>query len=203
MGMAALGIRHVLPLTGDPAKAGDHPGATSVYDVTSIELLRIITQLNEGMNANGKPIKKGTDLVPGCTFNPNARNMDAQLNRLDRKLAAGAQYVLTQPVFDVRLVAEMARRTEALKVPIFTGVWPLLNGRQAEFLHNEVPGIVIPDDVRDTMRGLEGIEGRARGIQIAKDVCRAALDHFPGVYLITPFLQFETTVELSQFVREQ
>lgn len=201
MGMAALGIRHVLPLTGDPAKVGDHPGATSVYDVTSIELMKIIAQLNNGLNANGKSIKRGTDLVVGCTFNPNAKNLDAQLNRLERKLAAGAQYVLTQPVFDTPIVKEMARRTEHLKVPIFTGVWPLLNGRQAEFLHNEVPGIAIPESVRESMRGLEGSEGRARGIEIAKDVCRAVLDHFPGVYLITPFLQYDTTVELAQFVR--
>lgn len=203
LGMAALGIRHVLPLTGDPAKVGDHPGAKSVYDVTSIELIKIIAQLNGGLNANGKSIKRGTDLVIGCTFNPNARNLDAQLNRLERKIAAGAQYVLTQPVFDTRLVEEMARRTEQYNIPILTGVWPLLNGRQAEFLHNEVPGIVIPDAVRESMRGLEGSEGRARGIEIAKEVCRSVLDHFPGVYLITPFLQYDTTVELAQFVRAQ
>jgi 5,10-methylenetetrahydrofolate reductase len=88
-------------------------------------------------------------------------------------------------------------------VPVFTGVWPLLNARQAEFLHNEVPGIAIPDAVREAMRGLEGVEGRAKGVAIARDVCRAVLDHFPGVYLITPFLNYETTVELAQFVRQQ
>jgi len=203
MGMAAMGIRHVLPLTGDPAKVGDHPGATSVYDVTSIELIRIITQLNAGLNANGKEIKRSTDLVIGCTFNPNARNLDAQLSRLERKLSAGAQYVMTQPVFDTALVAEMAKRTSQFRVPILTGVWPLLNGRQAEFLHNEVPGISIPDAVRESMRGLEGVEGREKGIAIARDVCKAVLDHFPGVYLITPFLHYQTTVELAQFVRQQ
>ena len=203
MGMAALGMRHVLPLTGDPAKVGDHPGATSVYDVTSIELIRIIAQMNSGMNANGRSIGVETKFVTGCTFNPNARNLDAQLNRLERKLTAGAQYVLTQPVFDTALVEEMARRTRGYPVPIFTGVWPLLNGRQAEFLHNEVPGISIPDHVREAMRGQEGESAKAQGIHLAKEVCRAALDHFPGVYLITPFLRYDTTVELSQFVRQQ
>ncbi len=88
-------------------------------------------------------------------------------------------------------------------MPIFLGVWPLLNGRQAEFLHHEVPGIVIPEPVRARMAGLEKAEGRNEGIAIAKDICRAALDHFPGVYLITPFLNYETTVELSQFVRDR
>ena len=108
---------------------------------------------------------------------------------------------MTQPVFDTALVAEMHRRTAHLRVPIFTGVWPLLNGRQTEFLHNEVPGIVIPDNVREAMRGLEGAEGKQKGIELGKDICRAAMDHFPGVYLITPFLNYETTVELAHFVR--
>ncbi len=201
MGIAALGIRHILPLTGDPAKVGDHPGASSVYDVNSIELMRIISRLNEGYNQAGKSIKVQTNFVQGCTFNPNAKNLDAQVARLERKIAAGASYVMTQPVFDTGLVAEMYRRTAHLSVPIFTGVWPLLNGRQTEFLHNEVPGIVIPDHVRESMRGLEGAEGKTKGIELGKDICRAALDRFPGVYLITPFLNYETTTELAGFVR--
>lgn len=201
MGMAALGIRHVLPLTGDPSKVGDHPGAASVYDVNSIELIRMIGRLNEGFNHIGKSIKVPTRFVIGCTFNPNAKNLDAQISRLERKIAAGAQYAMTQPVFDVKLVRQMAERTSHLQIPILTGVWPLLNGRQAEFLHNEVPGIVIPDHVRAAMAGLEGAEGRKRGIEIAKEVCGEVLERFPGVYLITPFLNYETTVELAQFVR--
>jgi homocysteine S-methyltransferase len=201
MGMSALGIPHVLPLTGDPAKAGDHPGAASVYDVTSIELIAIIKRMNEGVNYTGKSIKITTPFIIGCTFNPNAKNMDAQISRLERKIAAGAQYVMTQPVFETRLVEEMFRRTAHLKIPIFTGVWPILNGRQAEFLHNEVPGIVIPDHIRAKMAGKEGPEGRQQGIEIARDICRATLDHFPGVYLITPFLNYDTTVDLAHFVR--
>jgi len=203
MGIAALGIRHLLPLTGDPAKVGDHPGASSVYDVNSIELMRIISRLNEGYNHIGKSIKVRTNFVQGCTFNPNARNLDAQVARLERKIAAGAQYVMTQPVFDTALVAEMARRTKHLGVPVLTGVWPLLNGRQAEFLHHEVPGIIIPDSVRTAMAGLEGLEGRQAGIDLGKEICRAVLDHFPGVYLITPFLAAETTAELAAFVRSR
>ena len=109
---------------------------------------------------------------------------------------------MTQPVFETRLVEEMHRRTNHLGVPIFTGVWPLLNGRQAEFLHNEVPGIVIPEHVRARMAGKEGAEGRKEGIELAMDVCRATLDLFPAVYLITPFLHYDTTVELSQFIRD-
>ena len=201
MGLAALGIRHVLPLTGDPAKVGDHPGAKSVYDVNSVQLMEIIRRLNEGFNHAGKSLKRQTRFVTGCTFNPNAKHLDAQVARLERKLAAGAAYVLTQPIFDPGLAKVVAERTAGLRVPIFLGVWPLLNGRQAEFLHHEVPGIVIPEPVRAKMAGKEGAEGRTVGLELAKEVCRAALDHFPGVYLITPFLNYELTVELSAFVR--
>ena len=201
MGIAALGIRHVLPLTGDPAKVGDHPGAKSVYDVNSVQLMGIIKRLNEGFNHVGKSVKVPTRFVTGCTFNPNVKYLDAQIARLERKLAAGAQYVMTQPVFDVALVDEVARRTAALGVPVFVGVWPLLNGRQAEFLHNEVPGILIPEPVRAKMAGKEGPEGRRMGLRLAQEICRAALDNFPGVYLITPFLNYELTAELSAFAR--
>ena len=203
MGMAALGIRHVLPLTGDPAKVGDHPGAKSVYDVTSVQLIGIVKRLNEGFNHVGKSVKAQTRFVTGCTFNPNAKHLDAQIARLERKLAAGAQYVMTQPVFDTSLVETVAKRTASLGVPIFMGVWPLLNGRQAEFLHHEVPGILIPDAVREKMSGKEGLEGRAAGLEIARDVCRASLNCFPGVYLITPFLNYELTVELADFARRK
>ncbi len=201
LGMAALGMRHVLPLTGDPSRVGDHPGAASVYDVNSVELISIIKRLNEGFSHAGKSIKSLTGFVIGCTFNPNARNLDSQVNRLERKVAAGAQYAMTQPVFSLQLLEEMKRRTEHLGIPIFAGVWPLLSGRQAEFLHNEVPGIVVPDEVRATMAGAEGADGRARGVKLARKITEAALVQFNGVYLITPFLQYETTVELAQFAR--
>jgi homocysteine S-methyltransferase len=201
MGIAALGIRHVLPLTGDPAKFGDHPGSSSVYDVNSIQLMEIISGLNKGYNFAGKNVKYPTDFVTGCTFNPSAKNFDAQIARLERKIAAGARYAMTQPVFDQELVRKMHERTRYLKIPILTGVWPLLSSRQTEFLHNEVPGIIVPDNVRERMAKAEGPEGRRIGVEIAKDVVRAALDYFPGIYLITPFLAYDTTAELANFVR--
>ena len=201
LGMAALGMRHVLPLTGDPARVGDQPGAASVYDVNSIELIAIIKRLNEGFSNSGKSIRTATSFVIGCTFNPNAKNMDAQVERLERKVAAGAKFVMTQPVFDVDLVEEMSRRTQHLGIPIFTGVWPLLSGAQAEFLHNEVPGIIVPDKVRAEMSGRDGADARARGVELAKEIAAAALAHFPGVYFITPFLRYEITSELAEFAR--
>lgn len=201
LGMAALGMRHVLPLTGDPARVGDHPGAASVYDVNSVQLIAIARRMNEGFNHAGKSLNAATQFVVGCTFNPNSKNMEAQISRLERKVAAGAQYVMTQPVFDRRVLDEMARRTVGFGVPIFTGIWPLLSGRQAEFLHNEVPGIVVPEEVRDRMAGCDGAEGCERGLAIAREISEAALERFPGVYLITPFLRYSTTVELAAFAR--
>jgi 5,10-methylenetetrahydrofolate reductase len=203
MGMAAVGIRHVLPLTGDPAKVGDHPGASSVYDVNSIRLLEIIRRLNEGFTQSGTDLKRRCDFVAGCTFNPNAKNFDAQVSRLERKIAAGAQYVMTQPIFDPELAETTAKRTKYLGVPIFLGVWPLLNGRQARFLHNEVPGITIPNSVLARMEGREGTDGRKEGVSIARNIAQAVLDHFPGIYLITPFLAYETTAELANWIRSR
>jgi len=201
LGMAALGMRHVLPLTGDPARIGDHPGAASVYDVNSVQLIGIAQRMNEGFNHAGKSIKVATQFVIGCTFNPNSKNLDAQISRLERKVAAGAQYVMTQPVFDLRILDTMEERTRVIGVPIFTGVWPLLSGRQAEFLHNEVPGIIVPDEVRRKMAGSEGNNGSARGLEVAREISKAALERFSGVYLITPFLRYSATVELATFAR--
>jgi homocysteine S-methyltransferase len=201
LGMAAMGMRHVLALTGDPAKGGDHPDATSVYDVNSVGLLEIIRRLNEGYTQAGTDLQARPDMIAGCTFNPNARNLDTQIQRLERKIKAGARYVMTQPVFETRLVEETARCTAHFGVPVFVGVWPLLNGRQALFLHNEVPGISIPGPIMSRMEGLEGTEGRKEGVTIAKEVTRAVLDHFPGVYFMTPFLAYQTTEELCAFVR--
>ncbi len=203
MGMAALGMRHVLPVTGDPAKAGDHPGASSVYDVHSIRLVEMIRRLNEGFTQSGTDLKRRCDFVVGCSFNPNAKNLDAQVSRLERKIDAGAQYVMTQPIFDPQLAEITAERTKHLGVPIFLGVWPLLNGRQARFLHNEVPGIIIPPSILAQMEGKEGLEGRKKGVSIAREIAGAVLEQFPGIYLITPFLAYETTAELANWIRSQ
>jgi methionine synthase I (cobalamin-dependent)/5,10-methylenetetrahydrofolate reductase len=201
LGMAALGMRHVLPLTGDPARVGDHPGAASVYDVNSIELISIIKQLNAGFTRAGKPLKAATDFVIGCTFNPNAKNLEAQVQRLERKVAAGATFAMTQPVFDPQLVVQMKQLTKDLPLTVFTGVWPLLSSRQADFLHHEVPGIIVPEKVRAEMSGLSDKAGREYGMELARDIIATAFEHFPGVYLITPFLHYELTADLATFAR--
>ncbi len=203
MGLHALGLHHVLALTGDPAKIGDHPAASSVYDVNSIGLIRTIKQLNDGLAANGRDLKSRTQFIIGCAFNPNARNVDSQVRKLEDKIKAGAQFVMTQPIFDAALARLTREKTRHLGVPVLVGVMPLLSARNTEFLHHEVPGINIPEAVRDRMRGKEGREGNDTGLAIARQLCEAVLEHFRGIYLITPLLRYDLTVQLGQHVRKQ
>jgi methionine synthase / methylenetetrahydrofolate reductase(NADPH) len=203
MGLHALGLHHVLALTGDPAKMGDHPGATSVYDLNSIGLIKTIKRLNEGFADNGRDLKAKTEFVIGCAFNPNARNLESQTRKLEDKLKAGAQFVMTQPVFDPALVEATYEQTSHFRVPVLVGVMPLLNSRNAEFLHHEVPGIFIPDSVRERLRGKEGPAANEEGLSIAGELSEAILNRFKGIYLITPLMRFDLTVRLSRLVRQQ
>jgi homocysteine S-methyltransferase len=200
MGLHALGIHHVLALTGDPAKIGDHPAASSVYDVNSIGLIRTIAQMNRGQAANGRDLKTSARFIIGCAFNPNAKNIDSQVRKLEDKVKAGAHFVMTQPVFDPALVKLTREKTQHLGLPVLMGVMPLLNARNTEFLHHEVPGINIPDRIRERMRGQEGAAGNAAGLAIARELCEAVLAHFRGIYLITPLLRYDLTAELSRQV---
>jgi len=203
MGLDALGIDHVLAVTGDPAKFGDLPGSSSVYDLTSFEIIRMIKQLNEGIAFSGKPLKQKAKFVVGAAFNPNVRNLDKAVARMERKIKAGADFIMTQPVYDAKLIERIHEMTRHLDVPIFIGIMPLANGRNAEYLHNEVPGIQLSDEVRQRMRGLENEEGRRMGIRISKELLDAAMPLFNGIYLITPFMHYAMTAELTRYVREK
>jgi homocysteine S-methyltransferase len=197
LGLGTLGYRHVLAITGDPAKVGDHPGATSVYDVNSLGLIKLLAGMNRGVNAVGKSLNGQTRFVIGCAFNPNALNLDSQVKKLESKLAAGAQYVMTQPVFDIELARKTVARLKPLGVPVFLGVMPLLSSRNAEFLHNEVPGIKIAETLREKLRSCTDDAAATRlGLEVARAVRDVALEAFGGVYLITPFLRYEVSVEL-------
>ncbi|MDP4096828.1 bifunctional homocysteine S-methyltransferase/methylenetetrahydrofolate reductase [Paenibacillus sp. P96] len=200
MGFDALGIDHVLAVTGDPARFGDLPGSSSVYDMTSFEIIRMIKQLNDGIAFSGKPLKQKAKFIVGAAFNPNVKHLNKAVERLEKKIASGADYIMTQPVYDPELIAEIKRQTAHLEVPIFIGIMPLASGRNAEYLHNEVPGIQLSDAVRARMAGLQGPEGRAMGVTIAKELVDAAMEHFNGIYLMTPFMLYEMSVELTSYV---
>ncbi|MFC5703438.1 bifunctional homocysteine S-methyltransferase/methylenetetrahydrofolate reductase [Cohnella faecalis] len=203
MGFDALGIDHVLAVTGDPAKFGDLPGSSSVYDTTSFEIIRMIKQLNEGVAFSGKPLKQKARFVVGAAFNPNVKHLDKAVQRLEKKVQAGADYIMTQPVYDAGLIERIAEATKHIPIPVFLGIFPLASGRNAEYLHNEVPGIQLSDEVRERMRGLEGAEGRAEGVRIAQELLDTAMKHFNGIYLMTPFLSYEMTVALTAYVKEK
>jgi methionine synthase I (cobalamin-dependent)/5,10-methylenetetrahydrofolate reductase len=197
MGLGTLGFRHVLALTGDPAKVGDHPGATSVYDLNSLGLIKLLAGMNRGVNHVGRALNGQTNFIIGCAFNPNALNFDSQVKKLESKLAAGAQYVMTQPVFDLELARRTVNRLKPLGVPVFLGVMPLLSSRNAEFLHNEVPGIKIAEPLRERLRHCADDPAATRiGLEVAREVRDVALEGFGGVYLITPFLRYEVSVDL-------
>ncbi|WP_379133477.1 bifunctional homocysteine S-methyltransferase/methylenetetrahydrofolate reductase [Paenibacillus sp. sgz500958] len=203
MGFDALGIDHVLAVTGDPARFGDLPGSSSVYDLTSFEIIRMIKQLNDGVAFSGKPLKQKANFVIGAAFNPNVKHLDKAVQRLEKKIASGADYIMTQPVYDRELIAKIAAATKHLDVPVFIGVMPLASGRNAEYLHNEVPGIQLSEEVLLRMKGLEGEAGRAEGVAIAKELLDAALEHFNGIYLMTPFMFYDMSAQLLEYVWEK
>ncbi|WP_438351478.1 bifunctional homocysteine S-methyltransferase/methylenetetrahydrofolate reductase [Paenibacillus sp. FA6] len=200
MGFDALGIDHVLAVTGDPAKFGDLPGSSSVYDLTSFEIIRMIKQLNDGIAFSGKPLKQKAKFMVGAAFNPNVKHLDKAVQRLEKKIAAGADYIMTQPVYDPKLIVAIKEATAHLDTPIFLGIMPLASGRNAQYLHNEVPGILLSEEVLARMSGLEGEEGRAMGVTIATELIEVAMKHFNGIYIMTPFLFYEMSVQLMEYV---
>ncbi|NEU31110.1 bifunctional homocysteine S-methyltransferase/methylenetetrahydrofolate reductase [bacterium LRH843] len=205
MGLHALGIDDVLAITGDPTKIGDFPGATSVYDVTSFQLISLIKQLNEGVSFSGKELGQRANFSVGAALNPNVRQIDKAVKRMEKKIESGADYFMTQPIYDIEKIEALYHETKHIDEPIYIGIMPLTGTRNAEFLHNEVPGIKLTDDVRAAMAACgEDPEASIReGIQIAKSLIDAALTYFNGIYLITPFLRYEMTVELTRYIEEQ
>jgi homocysteine S-methyltransferase len=201
MGAHLLGIRNVLAVTGDPVSVGGESGATSVFDLNSIGLLELLCSLNNGRNLLGVPLEGQTRFLLGAAFNPNLPSMDGQLRRLDKKVAAGARFVQTQPVYSIRVLEEMVRRTSDLDIPVLVGILPLVSERNAEFLHNEVPGITLPDEVRARMHGKQGTEGVREGMAIARELIEAGRGKAGGYYLMPPFGKVELALELLDFIR--
>lgn len=203
MGLHALGIDQVLVVTGDPSRFGDLPGASSVFDVTSFDLIRMIKQLNEGISFSGRPLKQKANFLVGAAFNPHVRQIEAAVQRLERKVEAGADYIMTQPVYDIETIKLIHDATKHINIPIFIGIMPLTSYRNAQFLHNEVPGIKLSDMALERMKHVQGEEARQEGIQMARELLDVAMSYFKGIYLITPFNYYQMTVELTQYVRKQ
>jgi methionine synthase / methylenetetrahydrofolate reductase(NADPH) len=187
LGAWALGMRNVLAITGDPPKLGNYPNATAVFDVDAIGLTNIINRLNHGLDLAGNPIGEPTGFSIGVGVNPGAINLDEELRRLDWKIEAGAEYMITQPVFDLRLLERFMQRIEHIHLPLLCGIWPLVSYRNAEFMNNEVPGASVPSDILERMRKTTTKEeGFLEGVAIAKETYDRVKNDVAGVQLSAP-----------------
>jgi methionine synthase / methylenetetrahydrofolate reductase(NADPH) len=192
LGAHALGLRNLLIITGDPPKMGPYPDATAVFDIDAIGLTNLVNRLNHGLDPGGNAIGAPTSFTIGVGVNPGALDGDHEINRFYWKVEAGAEYAITQPVFDadqlLEFLAELDRRE--IRIPVVAGIWPLVSVRNAEFLANEVPGISVPDAVLDRMRRAQA-RGKehalAEGIAIARETFAAVRDQVQGLQVSAPF----------------
>ena len=206
LGAHALGIRNVLALTGDPPRVADRPATTAVWDVDAIGLIGILSRLNRGEDAVGGSIGQPAGFTVACALDPTAPDLDREWMRLEKKLAAGAQLVMTQPLYSIAQVQSMmdrARRTfgaNGFPVPVLLGVLPLQSARHAEFLHNEVPGITIPDELRAGMRNA-GDRGADAGLEMAMNLLTECRSLVAGTYVMPSFGRYENAAELVRRIR--
>jgi methionine synthase / methylenetetrahydrofolate reductase(NADPH) len=189
LGAAAAGVRNLLIITGDPPKMGPYPEATAVFDIDSIGLTNLVSRLNHGLDPGGNPIGEPTRFVIGVGVNPAAPDLDRELKRFAYKVEAGAEYAITQPVFDLDQLDHFLRRVESFRIPIVAGIWPLVSVRNAEFLANEVPGVSVPGAVLDRMRAASAggkEEALAEGVRISREMLDAVADRVQGVQVSAP-----------------
>ncbi len=199
LGAWALGIRNILAITGDPPKLGNYPDATAVFDVDSIGLVNLLNRLNHGLDLAGNPIGEATGFSIGVGVNPGAINLDEELRRLDWKVQAGAEYMITQPVFDIRLLENFMKRVEHYKIPLIVGIWPLVSYRNAEFMNNEVPGARVPDEIMKRMKQAQDISKEAafeEGVKIAKETFDYIRSEVNGVQIAAPLGRIEAVFKM-------
>ncbi|MFY9556673.1 MAG: bifunctional homocysteine S-methyltransferase/methylenetetrahydrofolate reductase [Blastocatellia bacterium] len=188
LGAAALGLRNLLIITGDPPKMGPYPEATAVFDIDSIGLVNMVNRLNNGLDIGGNPIGGPTSFFIGVGVNPCAVDMDYELRRFEWKVEAGAEFAITQPTFDVKQLESFLKRIEHCRIPLIAGIWPLVSYRNAEFLANEVPGVVVPDSVLKRMQRITDKDAaREEGLAIARETLLEVKDIVQGVQVSAPF----------------
>jgi homocysteine S-methyltransferase len=199
LGAAAVGLRNLLLITGDPPKMGPYPNATAVFDIDAIGLTNLVSQLNHGLDPGGNAIGAPTKFTIGVGVNPAALDPAQELKRFEWKVEAGAEYAITQPVFDVSQLEKFLRTIEHTRIPIVAGIWPLVSHRNAEFLANEVPGVVVPPAIIERMRAASARskeDGVAEGIAIAREMLERVRPHVQGVQVSAPFGKVELALEV-------
>jgi homocysteine S-methyltransferase len=206
LGAHALGVRNIIALTGDPPRIGDYPTGTGVWDVDSIGLIEILSRLNLAQDPSGSSIGQRAGFTIACALDSTAADSALEWDRLERKIAAGAHLVMTQPLYSVEqvevMLAEARRRfgPSGLPIPVLLGVLPLVSARHAEFLHNEVPGISIPNEARAAMRAA-GERGSEVGIEMADALLSAMEAEVAGTYIMPSFGRYEQCAELVRRIR--
>jgi len=199
LGASAVGLRNVLLITGDPPKMGPYPSATAVFDIDSIGLTNLVSQLNRGLDPGGNAIGEPTQFVIGVGVNPAALDTANERRRFEWKVDAGAEYAITQPVFDADQLEKFLRSVESLRIPVVAGIWPLVSVRNAEFLANEVPGVTVPDEVIARMRRANALSKEhavQEGINIARELLERVRPIVAGVQVSAPFGKAELALEV-------
>src|SRR5947199_5713836 len=198
LGAAATGIRNLICITGDPPKMGNYPDATAVFDVDAIGLVNIVHNLNRGLDIGGNPIGAGTDFVIGVGANPGLPMLDEEIRRFEYKVQAGAEYAVTQPVFDLNLLENFLRRIEHCRIPVVAGIWPLVSVRNAEFMKNELR-VSVPDSILERMAKAKNPEAaREEGIAIAREMLTAVRDLVQGAQISAPLGRYASAVDVLE-----
>ena len=198
LGAAATGIRNLICITGDPPKMGSYPDATAVFDVDAIGLVNIVHNLNRGLDLGGNPIGAGTSFVIGVGANPGLPNLDEEIKRFEYKVAAGAEYVVTQPVFDLKLLENFLRRIEHCRIPVVAGIWPLVSARNAEFMMNELR-VSVPDEILNRMsRAASPQAAREEGVAIAREMLSAVRERVQGAQISAPQSRYSSAVDVLE-----
>ena len=198
LGAAAVGIKNLICITGDPPKMGNYPDATAVFDVDAIGLVNIVHNLNRGLDLGGNPIGTGTGFVIGVGANPGLTDMDEEIRRFEFKVEAGAEYAVTQPVFDLRLLENFLRRIEHCRIPVVAGIWPLVSVRNAEFMKNELR-VSVPDAILERMARAQTPElARAEGVAIAREMLIADRQMVQGAQISAPSGRYSSAVDVLE-----
>lgn len=198
LGAAAMGLRNLICITGDPPKMGNYPDATAVFDVDSIGLVNIVRNLNHGRDIGDNPLGVGTAFVIGVGANPGVPNIDEEIHRFEYKVQAGAEYVVTQPVFDLGLLENFLHRIEHCRIPVVVGIWPLVSLRNAEFMKNELR-VSVPDSILERMgRAPTPEAAREEGIAIAREMLMAARSMVQGAQISAPLGKYAAAVDVLE-----
>ena len=201
LGAAALGLHNLLIITGDPPKMGPYPDATAVFDIDAIGLTNMANKLNHGLDLGNNPIGKPTAFSLGVGVNPGAVNLEEEIRRFEWKVEAGAEYAITQPVFDTDQLRNFLDKISHVKIPIIAGIWPLISFRNAEFMHNEVPGVNVTAEILERMRAASDKgkeEARDEGIAIARESLVEVRDVIQGVQVSAPFGNVKYALQVFQ-----